>query len=166
MKRSFTLLWTLLLCTSFSSLFSQKEDYLDKALRHLEQQASEWQLQTLDIMDVVVSDQYISKHNGVNHFYFVQRYAGIPIYSAVNGIHLDRDGEAFYATNTFQANLAERVNTTRPQISAATAVGAAFALYGIRETPDLKNKFANTYTFFGGTATHNDFEVKLRYFPV
>jgi uncharacterized repeat protein (TIGR01451 family) len=166
MKRSFTLLLALFICTGFSSLFAQKEDYLDKALRHLEQQASEWQLQTADIMDVVVSDQYVSRHNGVTHFYFVQRYAGIPIYNAINGIHLDRNGKVFYATNTFQANLAERVNATRPQISAPSAVAAAFALYDIQETPSLKKSFANNYTYFGGNATHNDFEVKLRYFPV
>lgn len=166
MKRDFTLLWTFLLFISVSNLSAQKEDFLNKALRHLEQEAINWQLETADLMDIIVSDEYVSRHNGVTHFYFVQRYAGIPIYSAVNGVHLDKDGKVFYATNTFQAKLAERINSTHPQIDATAAVNAAFSLYNIDATPRLKSKFANVSTYYGDQATHNDFEVKLRYFPV
>lgn len=147
---------------------AQQQDNLDKALRHLEQKATEWELETADLMDVIVSDQYVSEHNGASHFYFIQRYAGTPIYSAVNGVHLSRAGEVVYATNAFQSKLAERVNTTQPLITAFTAVNAAFANWDIELTasPRLQDQKGQVFTFFGDDLANNNFEVKLRYFPV
>ena len=110
MRRSSTLLLLLFCTLGLTPLLAQQQTELQKALLHLEQRAPEWGLQTADIMDVAVSDEYVSKHNGARHFYFNQQYAGIPVYAAINGVHLSRSSRIAYATNTFEPNLAERVN--------------------------------------------------------
>ncbi|MEO0874619.1 MAG: hypothetical protein AAFY48_08460, partial [Bacteroidota bacterium] len=166
MRKSFTLLLVPLLALAFTPLFAQQQTNLDKALRHMEQKAVEWDLETADLMDVIVSDEYVARHNGAHHFYFVQRYAGIPIYTAVNGVHFDRNGEIVYATNTFEGRLAERVNTTAPTTTPQDAVLGLLDHLEIRRPTSLtlKTQVANKYTFAAGELANSDFDVELSYY--
>lgn len=168
MKNFFTVLLTLMVGVMALPLMAQRQSDLDKALRHIEQRAESWGLTTGDVLDVMVSDEYVSKHNGVRHFYFAQRYAGIPVYGAVNGVHLTRNGEIAFATNTFEPNLAQRVNTTSAQLTAQQAVLAAMDALGVvaDATLVIKEQKGSQYTFAGGNMTDNDFYVRLRYMPV
>ena len=168
MRKSFTLLLLPLFALVAAPLFAQQQNKLDKALRHLEQRAEEWGLKTADLMDVVVSDEYVSKHNGVHHYYLVQRYAGVPLYAAVNGVHFDRQGEVAYATNNFEGNLAERVNVLAPQTTPQAAVMALLDHLQIARPASLtiKNQTGNKYLFAADGLANSDFEVQLRFMPV
>jgi hypothetical protein len=120
-----TCFFLMLLFLSAATLEAQKQSPLDIALRHLEQARESWQLTAADIADVTVSDQYQTRHNGVTHLYFMQRYAGIPLYNAINGIHITRDGKVAFATNRFVPDLASRANATNPALTAYQAIEAA-----------------------------------------
>ncbi len=168
MRKSFTLLLLPLLALAVTPLFAQQQTKLDQALRHLEQRAEEWDLETADLMDIVVSDEYVSKHNGSHHYYLVQRYAGIPLYAAVNGVHFDRNGEVVYATNNFIGKLAERVNTTSAQITPQQAVFSLLNHLEINDPVNLtvKAQTAHQYIFEAGNLANSDFDVKLSYMPM
>ncbi|PSR14492.1 MAG: hypothetical protein DA408_04915 [Bacteroidetes bacterium] len=168
MKRSLTLLLLLVGIGSIQPLFAQQQNERDKAQRYLEQHATEWGLEVADLVDVIVSDQYVSAHNGAKHFYFVQRYASIPVYGTVTGVHLSRRGEIVSATPAFEPHLAERINTATPATTAYQALTAALADCGVHPTQPLalKEQQGSRYTFAGGAVAHNDIVVKLRYLPV
>ena len=166
MRKSFTLLLMPLLLLAFTPLFAQQQSKLDQALRHLEKNAETWELEAADLLDVAVSDEYVAKHNGAHHFYFIQRYAGIPLYTAVNGVHFNRDGEIVFTTNNFEGRLAERVNTRTPQITPQAAVFAMLDQVGISRPTNLtvKSQLVNKYTFAAGELANSDFDVQLRYY--
>lgn len=168
MRRSSTLLLLLLFAFAVQPLLAQQQTELQKALLHLEQRAEEWGLKTTDLMDVAVSDEYVSKHNGARHFYFVQQYDGIPVYAAINGVHLSSDAEVVYATNAFEANLADRINTTAPAISPEQALLAALEQLGLStEAPlVLKEQTASKYIFSGGDFANSDVTVQLNFMPL
>ncbi|WP_020537966.1 M36 family metallopeptidase [Lewinella cohaerens] len=167
MIRSATLLLLLLCIFMVTPLVAQQQTEFQKATLHLEQRATEWGLQTADIMDIAISDEYVSKHNGARHFYFMQQYAGIPVYGAINGVHLSREAKVIYATNTFEPNLAERVNALSPVISPKQALQAALEHLGLpAQALVLKERTGDKYTFSGGDFAHNDVTVQLRYMPL
>ena len=103
------------LCSYFFS-FSQRQTNLDLALRHLESAADAWSLSKNDLIDLSVSDQYVSSNNGVHHFYFQQNYQGIPIYNAVTSVHITKEGKIIDSPNRFYGQLSKKINTTSARI--------------------------------------------------
>jgi extracellular elastinolytic metalloproteinase len=163
--------FTTLVCTVLSLSFgwSQKQTPLDIALRYVEQQQEEWGLQPTDIVDMVVSDQYSSKHNGVTHIFFKQRHASFEVYNAINGVHITQDGEVGYATNRFISGLKDRVNTTVATITAQQAIERAASHFGLPAGLPLRlieKKSDHEYIFEGGTLSNTDITVKLSYQPL
>jgi extracellular elastinolytic metalloproteinase len=161
-----TCFFLMLLFLSAATLEAQKQSPLDIALRHLEQARESWQLTAADIADVTVSDQYQTRHNGVTHLYFMQRHAGIPLYNAINGIHITRDGKVAFATNRFVTDLASRANATAPALTAYQAIEAAAThLELIIDGPLrlLQQTSAQELTFEGGNISLAPIKVKLMY---
>ncbi len=165
MKRLSTLLALCLLVFGQISLLAQQQSPLDLALRHIEQSLDEWGLVSNDIVDIVVSDQYVSKHTGVTHLYFIQRYANVPVHNAINGVHITLDGKVAFSTNRFVDNLAERINTTSPQLSAYQALEQAAQHLGVSLEQPLRliKQEGSRYTFNGGELAHNDIRVRPMY---
>ena len=93
------------------SLFGQYEKQALIAEQYLQDNQAKWALTDLDIADIVVEKAYKSKHNGVTHITFQQRYRSIPIYNAQFKANLLPTGKVFYATNRFYTNLAEKITT-------------------------------------------------------
>lgn len=167
MRAKFTILTICLFSLSFA--WAQKQSPLDVALRYVEQNYEQWGLQEADIADVVVSDQYDSKHNGVTHIYFKQRYASIEVYNAINGIHIAQNGTVAYATNRFLPDLKDRVNTTVATVTAQQAIDAAAETLGLQTGLPLRlieQPNAFEYIFEGGNLSNSNIHVKLAYQPL
>jgi len=165
MKRTFTNLFLVLLGLGISSgLFAQSDAPLDIALRYLQEQGEAWKLSDGDLRDVELRDRVYSRHNGTTHFYFNQRYAGIELYNAINGVHV-QEGEVKFATNRFQSNVSERVNATEPSLSPAEAIEAAATHLGLVPQGQfrLKGEENHRYTFTGGAVSNSDINVQLVY---
>lgn len=169
MKRTFTrLLGLAVLLFASQVMWAQKQTPLDIALRYAEQHTTQWGLQAADITDMVVSSQYQSRHNGVTHHYFVQRYMGIEVHNAVMGIHVGQSGQVGFATQRFVANLASKVNATTPQISAYQAIALAARHVGLPMTENLRlvSKVSDQeYIYDGGSVSESDIKVKLMFKP-
>ncbi|HQU59874.1 MAG TPA: M36 family metallopeptidase, partial [Saprospiraceae bacterium] len=167
MKASFTRIPLFVLCLlAGTAALAQQQTPLDIALRYLEQHREQWQLTETDVKDVVVSDQYVTRHNGVTHLYFIQRHAGIELYNAINGVHITQDGKVGYATNRFSPALANRVNTTTPSLTPYQAIEAAanHLQLPMNGLPRLLEQVSDKqFVYDGGNLSHSNIKVKLVY---
>lgn len=167
MKNKFTktLLW-LLVCLPFSG-FGQLQSKLDIALRYVEQHREQWKLTPADIADMVVSDNYQTKHNGATHVYFIQRHSSIPVHNAIMGVHIAADGKVVFSTTRFTRDLAAAVNTTEPVISAYNAVESAARNTGVSISEPLRvvsQNGARSFVFDKGNIAKSDIKVDLMYY--
>ncbi|NUO00986.1 MAG: hypothetical protein HUU01_10270, partial [Saprospiraceae bacterium] len=140
---------------------------MDIALRYVEQHREQWKLTTADIADMVVSDNYQTRHNGATHVYFIQRHASIPVYNAIMGIHIAADGKVVFATSRFTRDLAGSVNTTDPVISAYQAVESAARNAGVRIGEPLRLISQNgnrAFVFDKGNIAKSEIKVDLMYY--
>ncbi len=106
-------------------------DPLDIALRYLNQIKESLGLSGEDLADLIVSDRYVSRHNGVTHLYLRQRFAGIEVFNANININIARDGSIINLGSSFVPNLRAAVNTTTPSLSAIQAVESAARHLGL-----------------------------------
>ncbi|MFM9946916.1 MAG: T9SS-dependent M36 family metallopeptidase [Saprospiraceae bacterium] len=156
----------MLLCLPFTG-FGQLQSKLDIALRYVEQHREQWKLTSADIADMVVSDNYQTRHNGATHIYFIQRHASIPVYNAIMGVHLASDGKVVFSTSRFTRDLAASVNTTAPAISAYHAVEAAARNAGLSIGEPLRLVSQNgdrSFVFDKGNIAKSDIKVDLMYY--
>ncbi len=112
----------LLLMTTIPASHAQKQTPLDVALRYIEQNREKWQLNEADLAEMIVNDQYQTRHNGVTHIYFMQSHQGIRVHNAILGVHVKADGKVAFATSRFVPNLAGKVNAAAPLLSAEQAI--------------------------------------------
>ncbi|MEL7021004.1 MAG: M36 family metallopeptidase, partial [Bacteroidota bacterium] len=147
---------------------AQRQTPLDIALRHVETHAEEWQLSATDIDDLIVNDQFVSKHNGVTHIYLMQRYQGTEIYNGILNISVLPDGKVLHVGDNLVRELAQKVNTTTTVIEPTRAIYEAAEHLNITGFADLelKSKSGAVYTYYGGDISNADIVVQKKYAPV
>ncbi len=147
-------------------LHAQKITPFDIAIQHIQQKTGQWQLEKSDVSDLAVSDNYVSKHNKVHHYYFAQRYNGIEIYNAISGVHLTANNEVFFSTNAFVPNIQTKVQNISPSLSPSAALVKAAENLGRSILPKqiAANREANHYVFEKESLSYVDIPVKLKYF--
>jgi len=167
MKNTFTKAFLLtVVCLPLFAL-GQVQSKLDIALRYVEQNRDQWKLSPADIADMVVSDQYNTRHNGATHVYFIQRHASIPVHNAIMGVHIAPNGKVVFATSRFTPNLAAGITATTPAITAYQAVESAARNAGVSIYEPLRmiSKEGNrSFVFDKGNIAKTDIKVDLMYF--
>jgi extracellular elastinolytic metalloproteinase len=153
---------------AFSSLMTllAQDVFQQEALRYIESQTEEWQLKPADVLDMRISDAYISKKKAARHVYVVQQYGGIDIHNAISSVHLNKEGEVIHANQRFVSNLVERVETFAPEISPSKAVQAVASHLGYSNfaPKTLKSdRSQNTYLFDKGEVSRVDIPARLKY---
>ncbi len=143
---------------------SQSLNSEEIARRHLEANREHWQLTVEDLQFMHLNDQYVSKHNGVDHIYLNQTFRGIPVHNAIAGLHV-KNGGVVYETNTFIPNLASKVNTLQPVITPQEAINFSTTFLGIGGNSALriKGKKPGVYIFEGNHISNSDIAVKLKF---
>lgn len=152
-----------------ASLYAQRQSSLDIALRYIEQKRETWQLTPEDISDLIVSDDFISQHNGVHHYYLIQRYQGIEVHNAIVGLHVTPAGKLGFATNRFIANLSEKINTTEPALTPYDAVRRVASDLSLNISEPLRvieRNGSREITFQGGSISKSDIPVRLFFQPI
>ena len=138
----------------------------------LQARASGLNLTAADVADgnFVVSDLYLSKHNGVTHVYLQQAYADILVYNAYVNANVMSDGQVINLTSRFVPDLASAVNTTEPALSPAEIVAIAAAELDINMPAALNmvaaDPVAASYRFANGGISLEEIPVKLVYQPL
>ena len=140
----------------------------ESALGFLRDNPAKFGLGSADVADLRVTDEYVTRHNGVTHVWVQQQYAGIPVFNGLFGLHRLPSGEIAHLGHRFVAGLAERVNTTAPSLNADKALElamadlgfAGFAVPGVRQKINVRN-----WVFEGGAVSRADIPVSACYVP-
>jgi extracellular elastinolytic metalloproteinase len=104
---------------------------LDIAKNYLKSQQSDMGLKEEQIDDVVVTDQYVSKHNGVTHLYLRQQYDGIEVINGNLNMNIDKDGRVLNMGSSFVPHLEDVINARNPELTQLEAVDAVATLLGV-----------------------------------
>lgn len=137
----------------------------ETALRFLRTNPVQFNLSAQDVAEVRISDIYTSQHNRVVHVWLQQQHAGIPVHNALFGLHI-RDGQVYHLGHRFIPDLAQRVNTTLPSLSAARALDLVLRDLGFAATdmPRLKQKISDRmWVFNPGKVARQDISVEICY---
>ncbi len=141
---------------------------LDPALEYVSQNLENWDLESSDVEELSLIRQYTSRHNQVTHLYFSQRYRSIPVYNAILGIHLDREGQVLFATPRLNARLQERINALSPKLSAPAAIEQAARHLELESGQSLtliRTEGKTAYLYEGGALSGRPIRAELIYFP-
>ncbi len=116
MNLRFPLLTSLFIILSFSA-FTQNPFGI--AIDHLKRSGNYFDA---DLADIIVTDQYQTKHNGLTHVYLQQRIGGIEIDGATVNYNILEDGKINSHGGRFINNLKDRIYARKPSISATKAL--------------------------------------------
>jgi len=74
-------------------------------------------LNASDVSDLAETSHHTSRHNGISHHYFQQQYQGIPIDGAVLQVHINRDEELVFLSQSLERKINNRINATQPALT-------------------------------------------------
>ncbi len=143
------------------SVFGQ--DFSSSINTYLNSNQSELSLQSQDIEDIVIDKHSYSKTMDVENVYVVQQYQGIEIFNSVSSFAI-KNGQVKNASLSFSKDVSQKVNTTTPAISAATAIGNAALELGINSPTNLElleTVSVNSFIFSNGSISLENIPVKL-----
>ena len=143
---------------------------LDIALNYIRQNAAALGVSDADLADLVVTDQYTSKHNGVTHIYLRQQVNGLEVFGSSLNINITNDGSVINVGNRAVANLADAANGASPTLTAEAAVFAAADQLGLAVTEQLTileslSRADRKVTFSEGGVSLEAIPVRLVYQP-
>ena len=143
------------------SVFGQ--DFNSSINTYLNLNKSELSLQSQDIEDIVIDRHSYSKSMDVENVYVVQQYQGIEIFNSVSSFAI-KNGQVKNASLSFSKDMSQKVNTTTPAISAATAIGNAVLELGINSPTNLvllETVSLNSFIYSSGNISLENIPVKL-----
>ncbi|MEM6966067.1 MAG: M36 family metallopeptidase [Bacteroidota bacterium] len=147
---------------------AQSPDYFNLAFRYLAENKSEWQLTDDDISNLTVSDQYLSNTSGATMLYLVQRHKGIKIWNAIYNVVINEDGKIAHAASRLVSDVKEKINTSKPQLTAVEALQVVLSYLDIKTSNLTMRQRVNGLEFIfekGDFASH-DVPVSLQFFPI
>ena len=152
-----------------NNLMSQVKEPVEIAKRHLQENLQELDLTAADIADLVVSDNYFSKHNKVSHVYLIQRHQGIEVFNAMINVNILENGEILYLGNRAIKDLSSKVNSTTPEISMEAAVELLIEHFGkqLNAELEIQERISDTEVIFKpGNIALEPIKVELSYQPM
>ena len=162
-----TFLPLLMLLLASNTLLAQMASPVDIATQHIRNNADNWGLTSQDMEGMTVSDLYTDKMTGITRAFMLQRHQGIPVYNAITNVNINKEGEVFYSNNHFSPNLAPRVNTTLPIITAEEALEKLMAKHELSGELYLAEQTDNqSFVFAKKDIARHDITVKLSILPL
>jgi hypothetical protein len=104
------------------------------ALDHLRASRAALGLAAGDLGDVAVTDEYVSRVNGVTHVYLRQKVNGVEVYNGQLNAHITTDNRVVGVKSRFVPNASRTANAPTPSITAEAAVEAAARHLGLALT--------------------------------
>lgn len=74
-----------------------------------------------DVEQIEITNQYTSKHNGVTHVYFRQKYQGVEVFNGVGSIHI-KNNQTVTFNQSFVKDIAVKAQALKVNVSPNTAV--------------------------------------------
>ncbi len=105
----------------FCQLQAQAHSKKQIAIDYLVANQQKLGLDANDLSQAIVTDEYVSKHNGVTHIYLMQQYEGVSIYNARINFAIDKSGVVRAANGEFFGQLSSNVMSSSNQLSVEDA---------------------------------------------
>jgi extracellular elastinolytic metalloproteinase len=160
------LLFAALFTVACAALLQAQSAAHTKALSFLRENPANLGLTAADVADVRTTDEYISKHNGVTHVWFQQQHLGTPVFNGLFGLHVTTSGTVKHLGHRFVYDLASKVNSNMPSLSADRALELAISGldFGSVETPrQLKKINERNFVFDKGAVSRKEIPVSAYY---
>ena len=74
-----------------------------------------------DVEQIEITNQYTSKHNGVTHVYFRQKYQGVEVFNGVGSIHI-KNNQTVAFNQSFVKDIAVKAQVLKTNVSPNTAI--------------------------------------------
>lgn len=74
-----------------------------------------------DVEQIEITNQYTSKHNGVTHVYFRQKYQGVEVFNGVGSMHI-KNNQTVTFNQSFVKDIAVKAQALKANVSPNTAV--------------------------------------------
>ncbi|MEO0723482.1 MAG: T9SS-dependent M36 family metallopeptidase [Bacteroidota bacterium] len=148
---------------------AQAENPLQIADEYLRANFTKLELTQQDVSDYVLSSKAVSKHNRLTHVYLQQTYNDIPVFNAILNLNIKGDGSMLGVGNRFTSDLANKVNTTNPQISPKAAVEAVRGYFRLGQETQLqllRETEEGEYIFEHRGLALEPIKVKLMFQPI
>src|SRR6185295_2927395 len=87
-----------------------------------------------DVSEISLSSEVKSRHNGLTHVYFEQRYQGIPVNAGILNVNVAADGRVLDAGNRFFANIAAAARGQEARTAPAQAAEVAARHLNLKPT--------------------------------
>ncbi len=138
-----------LMACSVNFVWAQNDQLLHKAKNYLLQNAQKLELQSSDLQDLYLVNDYTDKKTNIEHAYVQQKYSGFPIYNAIANFTL-KNGEIVYMTHTLEGNLGQRTGNQQAvsdldQFAALVAQNLGFTL---NHNARINQEFTNELMYF------------------
>ncbi len=158
------------ICLSLNAQEST-EVAVNSAIEYLQKNHQKLNANKTDVASVMITDSYTSKHNGVTHVYVRQQHNGIGLFNKNVNINVLKNGRIANMNGQFVNDVASKVNTLTPSISAIQAVESAAQEMGWRITEKIQNLHQiggidEKVLVSDGCISRHDIEVSLEYFPM
>jgi len=148
-----------------------KGNSVDKVLQFMQQNSNKLGLNSSDLADVIVTDQYTDSHNNVTHIYLRQRINGIEVLFANAGVHIDKEGRIVSLNTSMISGLNQSANTKSATLTPEQAIVASSQYLGltISDAPRVLESHAGVaaeIVFSESGISLDPIRVKLVYQPV
>jgi len=103
-------------------LMAQSAERAHIGATYLSENYAELGLTQDDVKDVVITDNYMTKHNGFSHIYYAQTYNGVKVHNALFNVTLDKEGKVLFSGNRFVSDLRAKINPADIKVSPEAAL--------------------------------------------
>ncbi len=149
---------------SFSQNNLESSEHGALIIDYLEDKKSDFNFKDQDFEQLVINNEYYSENTEVTHIYVNQTFEGIRLFNAISSIAI-KDGKVFYYANRFLNDISNKVNSTSPAFSPASAiqkVATQLELGNVQNIQQLERD-VNRYVFSDSGISTQDIQVELVY---
>ncbi len=159
------LLFTSLCLFLTVGLFAQNQKEVDIAKSRLVQDAEKYGLNADEIPNYVVSDHYVTKHNGASHLYLWQTHEGVKVYNGIITVGLKND-KIYNLVSSAVKNIDEKIVNSELSLTPEAAIAAAGAQLGFPNNEPfslIQTKGENNFVYAATSFASNNIPVYLCY---
>ncbi|MDZ4701131.1 MAG: M36 family metallopeptidase [Rhodothermales bacterium] len=97
----------------------------DATARFIKEHAQALGITQADLASLVVTDQYVSKHNGVTHIILQQFFEEVPVFGAQINLSITAEGQILHVANRFRPEIAKSIRSKTRSLGPQEAVHEA-----------------------------------------
>ena len=127
--------------------------------------AQKYNLTQADVEGMIVTDNYVTKHNGVRHIYYQQTYNGVPILHAHSNLNITKENKVPFFRSSFYPNVESLIDGANPKLTPEDAIISSVQDLQLVMTKksDLVEAVSKNHFVFQNEVSRKPIQVKLMY---